>query len=159
MKIKELLWNNIFLIHLVSSQGLTCCRTCRARRGAVTLCLPVQTTASSSRQEASTAASTRSSPSTWTHDGHTEAKKKLNQSLCFTCGLSVYDVWRETITAIYCIFKAGVGRIVLILNRCENMSVGVFDCTNRSAWLTRSRAAGKLANMNGQKWKSGEIWM
>ena len=80
MKIKELLWNNILLIRLVSSQGLTCCRTCRARRGAVTPCLPAQTKASSSRQEVSTAASTRSSPSTWTHDGHTETKKKLTKN-------------------------------------------------------------------------------
>uniref|UniRef100_A0A8C9XZY1 Zinc finger protein GLIS1-like n=1 Tax=Sander lucioperca TaxID=283035 RepID=A0A8C9XZY1_SANLU len=49
-------------------QGSTCCRTSRARLGPITPCLPAQTTASFSRREASTAASTRSTPSTWTHD-------------------------------------------------------------------------------------------
>lgn len=53
-------------------QGLTCCRTCRVRRGAVTPCLPAQTTASSSRQVVSTAASVRFTPSIWTRDGHPE---------------------------------------------------------------------------------------
>lgn len=126
---------------LSSSQGSTCCRTCRVRRGAVTPCLPVQTTASSSRQEVSTAASTRSTPSTWTHDDSSQSR----------CSPRVLEAWRQTITTTtYCIFKAEAVRFVLILNRCEKYVSGSFDGTNQSAKLTKCRAAGKLSNMKGQ---------
>lgn len=66
-KTKELLWNNVLITCLSPFfQGLICCR---AKQEEVTPCLPVRMTASSSRLEASTAASIRSTPSTWTRDG------------------------------------------------------------------------------------------
>lgn len=64
----------------LSCQDLTCYRICRARRGVVSLCLLAQTTASSSRQEASSAASIRSTPFTWTHDVSPEPETKSESS-------------------------------------------------------------------------------
>lgn len=132
---------------------MTCCRTCRARRGAVTPCLPAQTTASSSRREASTAASTRSTPSTWTRDGHLEPKNGIRITLfsegrnaaCMMCG-GGQSQQRHTVYS-----RLRLAELSLFLTDVKNMSEWSFNGRSKRVKLTRGRAAGKLANTNGQR--------
>lgn len=112
---------------------------CRAKQGGVTPCLPARMTASSSRQEASTAASIRSTPSTWTRDVKSSLnriqKRSQNCTAFFRTKCNMYDPGQH------------------IHSRLKLSTILFFAVmkTNQSENLIGGRAGGKLPNIKSQR--------